>query len=157
MPVTRVIDMRSEGKSRRDGEKKALTILSEPLRIAIDQRIHRGEQTILFLNRRGYSPSVLCQDCGHRVECPHCSVTLTYHESDSRLVCHLCGFQRVPLVKCPECKSGSVFMAGYGTERVEQVLRKVFPGARIARIDTDTMEAQDAAGGHAERLQGAKV
>lgn len=140
MPVTRVIDMRSEGKSRRDGEKKAVTILSEPLRIAIDQRIHRSEQTILFLNRRGYSPSVVCQDCGHRVECPHCSVTLTYHESDSRLICHLCGFQRVPLVKCPECKSGSVFMAGFGTERVEQVLRKVFPRARVARIDTDTMK-----------------
>ncbi len=139
MPVTRIVDMRSEGR-RKDGQKQVATIISEPLRIAIDQRIARGEQTILFLNRRGYSPSVVCQDCGHRVECPHCSVTLTYHEADSRLVCHLCGFQRVPLKKCPECKSGTIFMAGFGTERVEQVLHKVFPRARIARIDTDTMK-----------------
>ena len=140
MPVTRVVDMRTEGRTKRDSDKKVATIISEPLRIAIDQRLNRGEQTILFLNRRGYSPSVVCQDCGYRVECPHCTVTLTYHESESRLICHLCGFQRVPLTKCPECKSGSVFMAGYGTERVEQVLRKVFPRARIARIDTDTMK-----------------
>ncbi len=141
LPVTRVIDMRSEGKSRRDSrEKKGMTILSEPLRIAIEQRLDRKEQVILFLNRRGYSPSVLCQDCGHRVECPHCSVTLTYHESDSRLICHLCGFQRIPLRKCPECSSPSIFFAGYGTERVEQVLTKVFPRARVARIDTDTMK-----------------
>lgn len=140
MPVTRVIDMRSEGRLRRAGQKEVATIISEPLRIAIDQRIARGEQTILFLNRRGFSPSVLCQDCGHRVECPHCSVTLTYHEADSRLVCHLCGFQRVPLKKCPECKSGTIFLAGFGTERVEQILRKVFPKARVARIDTDSMK-----------------
>jgi primosomal protein N' (replication factor Y) len=141
MPVIRVIDMRSEGRGGKDGrEKKGTTILSEPLRIAIEQRLARREQVILFLNRRGYSPSVLCQDCGHRVECPHCSVTLTYHEADSRLICHLCGFQRIPLRKCPECGSPSIFFAGYGTERVEQVLRKVFPRARIARIDTDTMK-----------------
>lgn len=142
LPLTRIVDMRTEGASRRDKRKggTALTIISEPLRIAILQRLERGEQCILFLNRRGFSPSVLCQDCGHRVECPHCSVTLTYHESDSRLVCHLCGFQRIPLRNCPKCASPSIFFAGYGTERVEGVLHKLFPNGRIARVDTDAMK-----------------
>ena len=142
LPLTRIIDMRTEGASRRDKRKGGggLTIISEPLRIAIEQRLARGEQIILFLNRRGFSPSVLCQDCGHRVECPHCSVTLTYHESDSRLVCHLCGFQRIPLRKCPKCASASIFFAGYGTERVEGVLNKLFPNGRVARVDTDAMK-----------------
>jgi len=142
MPLTRVVDMRSEGQARRDKQTGAssLTLVSEPLRIAMQQRLDRGEQVILFLNRRGFSPSVLCQDCGHRVECPHCSVTLTYHEADGRLVCHLCGFQRIPLRKCPQCSSPSIFFAGYGTERVERVLHKLFSGARIARVDTDAMK-----------------
>lgn len=142
LPLTRIVDMRTEGASRRDKRKggAALTIISEPLRIAVEQRLDRGEQCILFLNRRGFSPSVLCQDCGHRVECPHCSVTLTFHESDNRLVCHLCGFQRIPLKKCPKCSSPSIFFAGYGTERVEGVLHKLFPRGRVARVDTDAMK-----------------
>ncbi len=138
LPLTRVIDMRTEGKSTK--AKGGTSIITEPLRIAIEQRLDRGEQTILFLNRRGFSPSVLCQDCGHRVECPHCSVTLTFHESDARLICHICGFQRIPLRKCPECSSPSIHFAGFGTERVEGVLRKVFKRAKIARIDTDSMK-----------------
>lgn len=138
LPLTRVVDMRTEGKSTKD--KGGSSIISEPLKIAIEQRIDRGEQTILFLNRRGFSPSVLCQDCGHRVECPHCSVTLTFHESDSRLICHICGFQRIPLRKCPECSSPSIHMAGYGTERVEGVLNKLFRKAKVARVDTDAMK-----------------
>lgn len=142
LPLTRIVDMRTEGASRRDKREGAtsLTIISEPLRIAMQQRLDRGEQCILFLNRRGFSPSVLCQDCGHRVECPHCSVTLTYHEADNRLVCHLCGFQRIPLRKCPKCSSPSIFFAGYGTERVEGILRKLFPRGRVARVDTDAMK-----------------
>ncbi len=138
LPLTRVVDMRTEGKSTKG--KAGTAILSAPLKEAIDQRLDRGEQTILFLNRRGFSPSVLCQDCGHRVECPHCSVTLTYHENDSRLICHICGFQRIPLQKCPECSSPSIHFAGYGTERVEGILNKVFKRAKIARVDTDAMK-----------------
>lgn len=135
LPLTRVVDMRTDGKSN----GKA-SILSEKLRISIQNRLDKGEQTILFLNRRGFSPSVLCQDCGYKLECPHCSITLTYHESDSRLICHMCGFQRIPLARCPECSSTSILMAGYGTERVERVMHKVFPTARIARVDTDIMK-----------------
>ncbi len=144
LPVTRVVDMRTEGRGRRDSrERGGQTIVSEPLRIAIEQRLDRREQTILFLNRRGFSPSVICQDCGHRVECPHCSVTLTYHEGDARLICHLCGYLRVPLRRCPECSGGSILMAGYGTERVEKVLRKVFPRGRVVRVDTDVMKRKN--------------
>ena len=141
LPLTRVVDMRTEGKARRD--KQSMGILSEPLKSAIFNRLDRGEQTILFLNRRGFSPSVLCQDCGTRVECPHCSTTLTYHESDSRLICHICGFQRIPIRACPECNSPSIHMAGYGTERVERILNKIFTRARIARIDTDVMKRKN--------------
>lgn len=138
LPLTRVIDMRNEARAMR--AKKLPPILSEPLRIAVQARIDRGEQTILFLNRRGFSPSVLCQDCGHKVECPHCSITLTYHENDNRLICHMCGFQRLTLRSCPECNSASILMVGFGTERVERVLKKFFRTARIARIDTDVMK-----------------
>ena len=83
---------------------------------------------------------MLCQDCGHKVECPHCTVTLTFHENDQRLICHMCGFQRVPLRKCPECESPTVLLVGFGTERVERVLNAVFKQAKIARIDTDTSQ-----------------
>jgi len=138
LPLTRVVDMKLDGHKR--GGKNSIAILSEKLRISIQNRIDKGEQTILFLNRRGYSPSVLCQDCGFKLECPHCSITLTYHDNDSRLICHMCGFQRIPLSRCPECGSNSILLAGYGTERVEHVLRKVFPKGRIARIDTDAMK-----------------
>lgn len=141
LPLTQVIDMRTEAKAMR--EKKLPPILSTALKTAIERRIERGEQTILFLNRRGFSPSVLCQDCGHKVECPHCTVTLTFHENDQRLICHMCGFQRVPLRKCPECESPTVLLVGYGTERVERVLNKVFKRARIARIDTDVMRRKN--------------
>src|SRR5690606_23409074 len=114
-------------------------ILSEPLRIAIDTRLQRGEQVILFLNRRGYAGSVQCPSCGQAVTCPHCSVSLVLHQQESRLICHICGFRRMPLNVCPECQSPALRLAGYGTERVEETLHRVFPHARVASIDADTM------------------
>jgi primosomal protein N' (replication factor Y) len=136
LPLVRVIDMRTEKKRAAKGSP---AILSERLRIAIDQRLTRGEQTILFLNRRGFASSVLCQACGHVVKCPHCEVAMTVHQGLGRLVCHVCGFQKLSPSKCPECKDPAILLAGYGTERVEQTLRKVFPAARIARVDADAM------------------
>ena len=136
LPLVRVIDMRPEKKRAGKGSP---AILSERLRIAIDQRLTKGEQSILFLNRRGFASSVVCQACGHVVKCPHCEVAMTVHQELGRLVCHVCGFQKLAPKKCPECKDPAILLAGYGTERVEETLRKVFPTARIARVDADSM------------------
>ena len=136
LPLVRVIDMRVEKKRAAKGSP---AILSERLRIAIDQRLTKGEQTILFLNRRGFASSVVCQACGHVVKCPHCEVAMTVHQQLGRLVCHVCGFQKLSPKKCPECRDPAILLAGYGTERVEETLRRVFPTARIARVDADSM------------------
>ena len=135
LPLVRVVDMRTE----KPAVKGAPMILSEPLRIAIDARLQRSEQVILFLNRRGYAGAVQCPSCGHVVQCPHCSVSLVFHKSEDKLICHLCGHRRLPLRTCPECQEPSIRLAGYGTQRVEETLHRVFPAARVARIDTDTM------------------
>jgi len=135
LPLVRVVDMRLE----KPAVKGAPMILSEHLRIAIDARLQRTEQSILFLNRRGYAGAVQCPSCGHVVQCPHCSVSLVYHKTEDKLLCHLCGHRRLPLRTCPECQAPAIRLAGYGTQRVEETLRRVFPTARIARVDTDTM------------------
>jgi primosomal protein N' (replication factor Y) len=140
LPLVRVIDMRLE--KRRAG-KGLPAVLSERLRIAIDQRLERAEQSILFLNRRGFANSVQCLACGHAVKCNHCTVSMTMHRETNRLICHVCGFQRVPPRACPECKDPGILLAGFGTERVEETLRKVFPRARVARVDTDSMQQKN--------------
>jgi primosomal protein N' (replication factor Y) len=137
LPLVRVIDMRLE-KSR--GGKGTPAILSEQLRISIEKRLTRYEQVILFLNRRGFAGSLQCHSCGHVVQCNHCAVSMTLHKKLERLVCHICGFQRVPPRLCPQCKDPGILLAGFGTERVEETLGKVFPKARIARVDTDSMQ-----------------
>ncbi|MFN0127052.1 MAG: primosomal protein N' [Verrucomicrobiales bacterium] len=135
LPLVRVIDMRVE----KPPVKGAPHILSEPLRIAIDARLQRSEQVILFLNRRGYAGSVQCPACGHVVHCPHCSVSLVYHKTEDKLICHLCGHRHLTLRSCPACHEPAIRLAGYGTQRVEETLHRVFPAARCARVDTDTM------------------
>jgi primosomal protein N' (replication factor Y) len=109
----------------------------------MDQRLTKGEQTILFLNRRGFASSVQCLACGFVVKCNHCTVSMTMHRELDRLICHVCGFQRLPPRLCPECKDPGILLAGFGTERVEDTLRKVFPKARIARVDTDAMQQKN--------------
>lgn len=136
LPLIRVIDMKLE-KGRTKG---APAILSEKLRIAMDIRLTRGEQVILFLNRRGWSSSVQCQACGEAVKCNHCSIPMTLHKDVNKLVCHVCGFQRLAPRKCPNCSDPGILFAGFGTERVEETLRKAFPQAKIARVDTDAMQ-----------------
>ena len=136
MPLIRVIDMKLESRKNRGGP----AILSSKLRQAMEARLADGEQVILFLNRRGFARSMICPECGYVAECPHCSLALTYHREEDRLICHLCGHGRVAPKRCPECSSRSISMAGYGTEKVESVIRKVFEKARIARVDTDTMK-----------------
>ncbi len=140
MPRVRVVDMR---QAMRDG--KGPPLFSPQLKEAITRRLEGGEQTILFLNRRGYSTSLLCPKCGYVANCPNCSVSLTYHRIDQRLACHICGHnEKVPLV-CPEpkCKNPAIRFAGTGTQKVEEVLAKLFPKARIKRMDADTMKRKD--------------
>lgn len=139
LPLIRVIDMRNEGRKSQSGP----TILSTKLRAAMEQRLADGEQTILFLNRRGFARNLLCPECGYVANCRHCSTTLTFHRKDDRLVCHICGFSQLPPRQCPECSSRSIVNAGYGTERVEEILRQVFDRARICRVDTDSMRKKN--------------
>jgi primosomal protein N' (replication factor Y) (superfamily II helicase) len=135
LPLIRVIDMRNEGRKSQSGP----TILSTRLRNSMEERLARGEQTILFLNRRGFARNILCPECGYVANCRHCSTTMTVHRKDDRLVCHICGFSQLTPSRCPECSGRSIVNAGYGTERVEEILRQVFTAAKIARVDTDTM------------------
>lgn len=140
MPLVRVVDMRME--SRREKRKGGRTIFSVPLREAIISRLEKGEQTILFLNRRGYATSMLCPECGYVAECPNCSLALTFHFKENRLRCHLCGHDQAAPKKCPvsECGSPGIRYSGIGTEKVEEVLGKLFPKARMKRMDSDTLK-----------------
>lgn len=140
MPLVRVVDMRLETKKQKGG----VAILSDKLRTAIEQRLEKGEQSILFLNRRGFARSLQCTACGHVCQCPHCAVALTYHRTDERLVCHVCGHQSIVPRKCPECRDPGILLQGYGTQKVEEVLSKVFPKAKFARIDADAMRRKNA-------------
>ena len=140
MPHVRVVDMR---QTARDG--KGPPIFSPQLKEAITQRLERKEQTILFLNRRGYSTSLQCPKCGYVCECPNCSISLTYHRPEQKLSCHICGHNaRVPNV-CPneKCKNTAIRFAGTGTQKVEDILGKLFPHARIKRMDADVMKRKE--------------
>ena len=139
LPLIRVIDMRIEARKHRGGP----AILSEKLRQAIDSRLALDQQVILFLNRRGFARSLMCPECGFVAECRHCSLALTYHQEEEKLLCHLCGFSQVSPRRCPECGTRAISLAGYGTEKVEQVIRKVFATARVARVDTDVMRKKN--------------
>ena len=104
----------------------------------------RGEQVILFQNRRGFSPFVTCPSCGWTARCPHCNVSLTYHKGAERLVCHYCGHAEPMRFDCPECGGGGVVPAGFGTEKVEEEIGRLFPGARCLRMDRDSIQSQSA-------------
>ncbi len=134
MPAVELIDMRQEFL-----ETRQQTTFSRKLVEAIGHRLENGEQTIILLNRRGFSSFVACRSCGERVQCVNCSVTLTFHKRDRRLLCHYCGYaEKVPSV-CPKCSSEHVYFLGVGSERVEEELHRAFPAARIARLDRDTV------------------
>jgi primosomal protein N' (replication factor Y) (superfamily II helicase) len=140
MPHVRVVDMRQAAH-----KEKGTPLFSPQLKEAINQRLDRGEQTILFLNRRGYSTSLQCPKCGYVCECPNCSLALTFHRQEQKLACHICGHvEKVPMV-CPneKCKNPAIRFSGTGTQRVEETLAKLFPKARIQRMDADTMKRKD--------------
>jgi primosomal protein N' (replication factor Y) len=134
MPLIRVVDLRLQGKrAKSDGG------LSAPLQMAITKRLELGQQTILFLNRRGFATSMLCEQCGHVCRCPNCSLSMTFHRDENRLACHLCGHASAPPERCPECRDPGIRHSGLGTQKVEEGIRRAFPSARIARMDADTM------------------
>jgi len=142
LPVVRVVDLRLDS---RKAEKGTPGVFSAALKEAILQRLERREQTILFLNRRGYSTSLQCPQCGHVAGCPNCSVSLTYHRSTQRLLCHICGHTEGAPSQCPkpECRHPGIRYSGLGTERVEETLSRLFPKARVARMDRDTLQKKD--------------
>ncbi len=114
------------------------TIFSRALEDALQVRLERNEQTILFLNRRGFSPALTCRSCGYAQECSSCSVAMTYHRLEGHLRCHYCGEVRQPPVSCPECNSRHLRYQGLGTQRVETALIERYPGAAVFRMDSDS-------------------
>jgi len=142
MPLIRVVDLRHERRK----EKKA-AILSERLSQAIADRLEKREQTILFLNRRGFSTSLLCSNCGEARNCPNCSVALTFHRHPAvagRLSCHLCGHTAAVPKKCPACGQDALIYHGFGTEKVESTVAQIFPKAVVRRMDADSMTRKEA-------------
>jgi len=137
LPYIRIIDMRNEAK--RKG-----SILSERLISAISERLTRKEQSILFLNRRGFSTSLVCEQCGYVHECPNCSVSLTFHRALSRVICHICNHQAVAPSRCPSCSAPGIRHSGAGTEKVEDSVAALFPQAVVKRMDADVMQRKEA-------------
>ncbi len=132
LPRIIVADMRSELAM---GNR---SMFSEALRGEMEKNLERGEQTILFLNRRGFSTFVSCRECGYTAKCPNCSITLTYHRYGNMLRCHYCGFETANYTKCPSCGSGYIRYFGGGTQKVETEAHRMFPKASVLRMDVDT-------------------
>jgi primosomal protein N' (replication factor Y) len=132
MPAVQIVDMCQEKKEDNWG------IFSRILQEKIARRLEREEQIILFLNRRGFSTCIRCQECGFVMTCPHCNVTLTYHANDLTVKCHYCGFRQKAPHACPSCGGSHIKFRGTGTQRVEQEVRELFPRAEILRMDRDT-------------------
>ncbi len=136
LPTVYTVDLREELK---EGNR---SIFSRKLKELIEQRLERREQSILFINRRGYAGFVSCRACGHVMKCPHCDVSLSEHKN-GRLICHYCGYEQPTVKNCPAC--GSKYILGFraGTQQIEEAIGKEFPGARVLRMDADTTRTKD--------------
>lgn len=136
LPIVETIDLRRELK---EGNR---SMFSRRLQMLMKERLQKGEQIILFLNRRGYSNFISCRKCGYVATCPHCDVSLTYHKS-GKLCCHYCGYESpVPKI-CPECQSHYIAGFGTGTQKVEEAVKRAFPESRVLRMDTDTTKGKN--------------
>ncbi|MBO8155292.1 MAG: primosomal protein N' [Bacillaceae bacterium] len=138
MPAVEIVDMRKE---LHQGNR---SMFSRVLQEKIQERLNRKEQIVLFLNRRGYSTFVICRDCGHTMQCPHCDISLTYHRKQEKLKCHYCSYEMAMPSRCPECYSDTIRYFGTGTQKVEEALQLTFPEARIIRMDVDTTRRKGA-------------
>lgn len=156
LPTLHVLDIRHQPMQ---------DMLSEPLLKQIQTHLDRGGQVLVFLNRRGFAPVLLCHDCGWHADCPRCDARMTYHQKQQQLRCHHCGHQRRVTPHCPDCGSGELIAVGQGTERLEQTLKTRFPDQVILRIDRDTTRRkgslqtalQDATSGKADILVGTQM
>ncbi len=144
LPRVEVVDLRASTHAPHltPAERAVRAVLSEPLEKALKERIARGEQSILLLNRRGYSSFVQCSSCEWVAACPDCSISLTYHRAPERLVCHYCLRQEPPHDSCPQCGALTLRQRGLGTQQVERMLAEQLPSARITRMDVDTTSAK---------------
>ena len=142
LPDVEVVDLRDELKR---GNKSIISVRLDEL---IRQRLERKEQIMLFINRRGYAGFVSCRSCGHVLKCPHCDVSLTYH-NDGKVKCHYCGYEVENPKICPECGSKYIGKFGTGTQKIEEAVKKLYPKARVLRMDMDTTSGKD---GHTEIL-----
>ncbi|MBC1526316.1 primosomal protein N' [Listeria seeligeri] len=138
MPEVSVVDMREELR------KENRTEFSTELLEKIKDRIAKKEQTVLMLNRRGYSSFVMCRDCGYVVECPNCDISQTYHQASNKMKCHYCGHEEPVPQKCPSCEGEHIRYFGTGTQKVEESLTKLIPEARVIRMDVDTTRTKGA-------------
>lgn len=129
-PSIFIVDMRKEPRG---------SLLSERLKEGIRGRLSNNEKALIFLNRRGYSPFLLCRECGFIEGCPNCSITLTYHLDGRRLLCHYCGYETPAPTTCPGCGGIKIGLVGAGTERVEEELKRLYPDASVVRMDRDTI------------------
>jgi primosomal protein N' (replication factor Y) (superfamily II helicase) len=132
LPSVNIVDMREE---LREGNR---SMFSRDLYEKIQDRLEKKEQTVLFLNKRGHSSFVMCRDCGYVIQCPNCDISLTYHRFSQQMKCHYCGYESSVPTICPECSSKHIRYFGTGTQKVEEELGKVFPEARVIRMDVDT-------------------
>lgn len=151
MPEITIADMRNE---LANGNK---SMFSKLLYNEIAKNLENGEQTILFLNRRGFSTFVSCRSCGYVVECPNCNISLTYHKYEGSLKCHYCGFTTRNYVKCPQCGSPYIRYFGGGTQRVEEEISRLFPDASVIRMDVDTTERKQSHEKILEKFEKEKV
>lgn len=133
LPDVKVVDLREEILS---GNK---SMISRELHNEIETNLKNKKQTILFLNRRGFSTFIMCRDCGYTVKCKNCDITLTYHLNTNKLKCHYCGFETNAVTICPECKSNNIRYFGTGTQKLEAEINKMFPTAKTIRMDVDTV------------------
>lgn len=137
LPEVQVIDLREE---LANGNK---TMLSRELYDKIQENLKNKHQTILFLNRRGFSTFVMCRDCGHTIKCKNCNITLTYHMKENKLKCHYCGYEQENVTICPECGSSKIKYFGTGTQKLEAQIQKFFPNATTIRMDVDTVSKKN--------------
>lgn len=140
LPRFHVVDMKREVVRNKGGEKR---VISRLLQEKLLDRFEKKEQSILFINRRGYSSSMVCSECGYVAECEHCSNTLTYHRTDQVLRCHLCGAHETAPDQCPGCASPKIRWQGFGTQRIEDIVQQVVPKAKVVRIDADTLSKRN--------------
>ena len=149
LPQVNIVDMRQEIAVR----KRGVNIFSRALELKLGETLRKGEQAILFLNRRGFSTFINCPKCGYTAKCKRCNVSLTYHYATKTLICHYCNYEVKPPQICPQCNASYLRYFGLGTEKVESELHRLFPQARIARMDTDATIKRDA---HAKILSAFK-